>query len=100
MLFRSRAAEVQSRSFGKLGRFAGPFTGGLFWRFDFADRIDVMALYAKARRRNILLSPGTFFRTEAGRGDGDGWMRVNVSRCEADVLPRVLEALRTAALAS
>jgi DNA-binding transcriptional MocR family regulator len=54
-----------------------------------------MALYKAAKQRNVLLSPGWFFRSESddGRAD-DRWMRVNVSRCETTVLTRVLTLLR------
>lgn len=94
---RARIAKVQSRPFGKLGRFVAPFTGGLFWRFEFAAGVDPMALYQVAKEANILISPGAFFRFEGGPASADAWMRVNVSRCEGDVLTRVLRTLGGAA---
>jgi DNA-binding transcriptional MocR family regulator len=95
---RARIAKVQSEPFARLGRFAGPYTGGLFWRFEFADRVDPMALYHAGRRENVLVSPGCFFRNEAPTGDrGDAWMRVNISRCEGTLLTRALKKLEAAA---
>lgn len=92
---RARIAEAQSLAFTSLGRFAGAYPGGLFWRFQFRPGIDSMRLYVAARRRNILISPGAFFRfDDAGdREARDAWMRVNVSRCEGTTLERVLCAL-------
>lgn len=92
---RARIARHQSEPFAALGGFTTPYTGGLFWRFELAPSLDAMALYRAARERNVLLSPGWFFRSE--RDDGlarDNWMRVNVSRCEGSVLTRVLQTLR------
>jgi DNA-binding transcriptional MocR family regulator len=95
---RARIAKVQSEPFARLGRFAGPYTGGLFWRFEFADRVDPMALYHAGRRENLLVSPGCFFRNEASaEGRGDAWMRVNISRCEGTLLTRALRILAAAA---
>jgi DNA-binding transcriptional MocR family regulator len=92
---RARIARHQSEPFADLGRFASPYTGGLFWRFDFAPGLDAMALYKAAKERNVLLSPGWFFRSESDEGrTDDRWMRVNVSRCETTVLTRVLTLLR------
>jgi GntR family transcriptional regulator of abcA and norABC len=93
---RARIARHQSEAFASLGRFASPFTGGLFWRFEFAPTIDAMALYRAARERNVLVSPGCFFRTddEPGGAERDAWMRVNVSRCEGNTLTKVLGILR------
>jgi DNA-binding transcriptional MocR family regulator len=92
---RARIADAQSAPFASLGKFAGQYPGGLFWRFEFRQGIDAMRLYVAARRRNMLISPGSFFRFEAS-GDAtarDAWMRVNVSRCEGTTLERVLSAL-------
>lgn len=97
---RARIAKLQSQPFSKLGRFVSSFSGGLFWRFELAEGIDMMRLYRKAREANVLLSPGSFFRSEGGAGAGDAWMRVNVSRCEGDVLSKVLRLLGAAAFAS
>ncbi|HEU4407330.1 MAG TPA: PLP-dependent aminotransferase family protein [Polyangiaceae bacterium] len=95
---RARIARVQSEPFAKLGRFAGPYTGGLFWRFEFEGRVDPMALYHAGRRENLLVSPGCFFRNEAAEGDRrDAWMRVNISRCEGALLTRALKILEAAA---
>jgi DNA-binding transcriptional MocR family regulator len=96
---RARIARHQSEAFAGLGRFAQLFTGGLFWRFDFAPKLDAMALYRAARERNMLISPGCFFRTDGEPDDGvrDAWMRVNVSLCEGTTLTRVLGILRAAA---
>lgn len=92
---RARIARHQSEPFSDIGRFAPPYTGGLFWRFDFAPGLDAMTLYKAAKERNVLLSPGWFFRSESDEGRADDrWMRVNVSRCEATVLTRVLTILR------
>jgi DNA-binding transcriptional MocR family regulator len=40
---RARIAGHQSEPFAGLGRFASLYTGGLFWRFDFAPKIDPAA---------------------------------------------------------
>ncbi len=90
---RARIAKMQSQPFAKLGRFAGTFTGGLFWRFELAEGIDVMRLYHAAREANILLSPGNFFHCEPDPAAGSSWMRINVSRCEGDALSKVLRLL-------
>jgi DNA-binding transcriptional MocR family regulator len=100
---RARIARLQSQPFAKLGRFVASFSGGLFWRFEFSAGIDAMHLYRVARKENILLSPGCFFRCEPGpdvADVNDSWMRVNVSRCEGDALAKVLRLLGTAAFAS
>ncbi len=97
---RARIAKLQSQPFSRLGRFVASFTGGLFWRFEIAEGVDVMHLYRRARDANILLSPGCFFRSEPGTDAADSWMRVNVSRCEGDTLGRVLRLLGAAAFAS
>lgn len=92
---RARIAEAQAASFAHLGRFTGEYSGGLFWQFRFRSGVDVMRLYVAARRRNMLISPGAFFRFEESN-DGetrDAWMRVNVSRCEGATLATVLGAL-------
>ena len=90
---RARIAKLQSQPFARLGRFAGSFTGGLFWRFELAEGIDVMPLYRAAREANVLLSPGCYFHCDADPVAGRSWMRVNVSRCEGDTLSRVLRLL-------
>ncbi len=99
---RARIAKLQSQPFAKLGRFVSDFTGGLFWRFELAPGIDMMRLYHHAREANVLLSPGSFFfhSNEACSPASDSWMRVNVSRCEGDVLAKVLRLLGSAAFAS
>jgi DNA-binding transcriptional MocR family regulator len=96
---RARIALVQSQPFAHLGRFVASFSGGIFWRFEFAEGIDPMALYQAAKRENLLISPGAFFRIEAAPETPreDAWMRVNVSRCEGDVLARALRVLSAAA---
>lgn len=95
---RARVAKLQSESFAQLGRFAGSYTGGLFWRFELADRIDAMALYHAGRKENLLVSPGCFFRSGAPAADrSDAWMRVNISRCEGTLLTKALKILQTAA---
>ena len=92
---RARIAAHQGAGFAELGRFSGPYTGGLFWRFELAPGLDAMALYRGARERNVLISPGWFFRSEAEESAAaDAWMRVNVSCCEGTTLTRVLETLR------
>jgi DNA-binding transcriptional MocR family regulator len=92
---RARIAKHQSESFADVGRFAAPYNGGLFWRFDLAPGIDVMALYRAAREKNVLVSPGCYFRSEGeSRACEDAWMRVNVSRCEGNVLTKALRTLR------
>jgi DNA-binding transcriptional MocR family regulator len=92
---RSRIAAHQAAPFDRLGRFHGPYTGGLFWRFEFADGVDAMRLYRAAREENVLVSPGWFFRSDAVDGArADAWMRVNVSCCEGGTLTQVLELLR------
>ncbi|APR80074.1 Transcriptional regulator, GntR family domain / Aspartate aminotransferase [Minicystis rosea] len=92
---RARIAKHQSEAFASLGRFATPYTGGLFWRFELAKGIDSMALYKAAREKNVLVSPGFFFRSDSAEiGAEDAWMRVNVSRCEGNVLTRALQTLR------
>lgn len=93
---RARIARLQSQPFSRLGRFVASFTGGLFWRFEFAAGVDAMRMYHAAREANVLLSPGCFFRCEPGTDDGDSWMRVNVSRCEGDALEKVLRLLGAA----
>ena len=91
---RARIARVQSARFKQLGKFASPYAGGLFWRFEFRRDIRPMQLYVAARRRNVLISPGSFFRVNPIEGDAsDAWMRVNVSRCEGVALERVLSVL-------
>lgn len=62
----------------------------------------MMRLYHHAREANVLLSPGSFFfhSNEACSPASDSWMRVNVSRCEGDVLAKVLRLLGSAAFAS
>ena len=95
---RARIAAHQAAAFPELGRFAGPYTGGLFWRFELAPGLDAMALYRAARAANVLVSPGWFFRSDAEPGAAaDAWMRVNVSCCEGTTLTRALEVLRAAA---
>jgi DNA-binding transcriptional MocR family regulator len=92
---RARIAESNAGAFESLGRFAGAYPGGLFWRFDFRPGIDVMKLYVAARKRDVLISPGVFFRFEdaADHASRDAWMRVNVSRCEGSTLSGVLATL-------
>lgn len=100
---RARVARLQAQPFSKLGRFVAGFSGGLFWQFELAAGIDPMRLYRAAREENVLLSPGCYFHGEAGPESGspaDAWMRINVSRCEGDVLTRVLRLLEKAAFAS
>src|SRR5262249_33820650 len=52
---RSRIAAHQGAPFERLGRFHGPYTGGLFLRFEFAEGVDAMHLYREARERNVLV---------------------------------------------
>ncbi len=93
---RARIARHQSEAFASVGRFAGPYTGGLFWRFELADGLDAMALYKVAREKNVLLSPGCFFRSEGDdAGRDDAWLRINVSRCEGSVLTKAFQVLGT-----
>ncbi len=93
---RARIARHQSEAFAGLGRFASPYTGGLFWRFELAPGLDAMALYKAAREKNLLLSPGCFFRSEGDEaGRNDAWMRINVSRCEGSVLTKAFQVLGT-----
>jgi DNA-binding transcriptional MocR family regulator len=95
---RARIARHQSEAFSALGRFATPYTGGLFWRFELAPSIDPMALYHAARAENVLISPGCYFRSDGDdAGPDDAWMRINVSRCEGTVLTQVLQLLQTIA---
>jgi len=92
---RARIAKMQSEPFGGLGRFAGTFTGGLFWRFEFAQGIEPMVLYRTARQENMLISPGCYFRpAEDATGAVDGWMRVNITRCEGSTLTQALKRLK------
>ena len=51
-------------------------------------------LYRAARARNLLVSPGCYFRPveDDSRAD-DRWMRVNVSRCEGTTLTQALKLL-------
>jgi DNA-binding transcriptional MocR family regulator len=95
---RARIAAHQSEPFAGLGRFTAHYTGGLFWRFDFAKGLDAMALYRAAREHNVLVSPGVFFRSDDEPDDGerDAWMRINVSLCEGTTLTRALAILRAA----
>jgi DNA-binding transcriptional MocR family regulator len=91
---RARIAKHQSEGFAKIGHFAGPYTGGLFWRFELAEGVDAMALYRAGREKNVLISPGSFFHSGDDPGqDGDRWMRVNVSRCEGMTLSKALALL-------
>jgi DNA-binding transcriptional MocR family regulator len=94
---RARVCSVESAAFKPLGRLEGEYVGGLFWRFRFRSGVSAMKLYVAARKRNVLISPGAFFRVHAsisGEGDEhDAWMRVNVSRCEGGALGTVLRAL-------
>ena len=96
---RARIAKHQAEAFADLGRFASAYTGGLFWRFELSSGLDAMALYTAAREKNVLISPGCFFRSEPDGGAStareDAWMRVNVSRCEGSVLTQVLQLLRS-----
>jgi DNA-binding transcriptional MocR family regulator len=92
---RARIARLESERFADLGRFEGPFTGGLFWRFHFRAGVDAMELYAAARAKNVLVSPGRFFRPENDvNGGHDAWMRVNVSRCDGALFTKALDRLR------
>ena len=52
-------------------------------------------LYIAARDQNVLISPGVFFRFEdtTDHETRDGWMRVNISRCEGAALSSVLTTL-------
>jgi len=54
-----------------------------------------MKLYVAVRKRNVLISPGAFFRVHGEEEEDarDPWMRVNVSRCEGSALTTVLRAL-------
>ena len=95
---RARIARHQGEPFSAVGRFASPYTGGLFWRFELGPGLDAMALYKAAKVENVLISPGFFFRSETEEsGPADAWMRVNVSRCEGTVLTQVLHLLRSLA---
>jgi DNA-binding transcriptional MocR family regulator len=91
---RARIARAQAEPFESLGRFAWPYAGGLFWRFEFAAGLDAMDLYRRARERNLLVSPGCYFRPveDQARLD-DRWMRINVSRCEGATLSHALRVL-------
>jgi DNA-binding transcriptional MocR family regulator len=91
---RARAALHQASPFASLGGFVARHEGGLFWRFEFRPDIDTMRLYAAARERHVLLSPGSFFVSAALAAEHQSWMRVNVSRCEGTTLSRVLGLLR------
>jgi DNA-binding transcriptional MocR family regulator len=91
---RARIARHQAEGFARLGRFAAPYAGGLFQRFDFAPGVDPLALYKAAREQGLLISPGCYFRVDDEGGGDDAWMRVNVSRCDGDVLGKALGALR------
>jgi DNA-binding transcriptional MocR family regulator len=92
---RARIAKHQGEAFSEIGSFQGSFTGGLFWRFELSRGIDVMALYKAVRDKNVLVSPGCYFRSDGEPpGPSDAWMRVNVSRCEGDTLSRALRILR------
>lgn len=92
---RARIAKHQSEAFAEMGSFSAPYTGGLFWRFDLAPGLDAMALYRAARQKNVLVSPGCYFRSDGeGGGAKDAWMRVNVSRCEGNVLIKALKMMR------
>jgi GntR family transcriptional regulator of abcA and norABC len=92
---RARIAEAQSAPFAHLGAFAGTYRGGLFWQFRFRSGVDAMRLYVAARRRNLLISPGAFFRFDESNDamTRDAWMRVNVSRCEGSTMATALAAL-------
>lgn len=92
---RARIARHQAEAFAGLGRFSTPYTGGLFWRFDFAPGVDALALYKAAREQNLLVSPGCFFRSDGEGAADDAWMRVNVSRCQGSVLTKALSLLRS-----
>jgi DNA-binding transcriptional MocR family regulator len=92
---RARTCAAQSSAFKSLGKLEGEYAGGLFWRFRFRAGVSVMKLYVAVRKRNVLISPGAFFRVH-GQEDEDArdpWMRVNVSRCEGAALTTVLRAL-------
>lgn len=92
---RARIAKHQSEGFSEIGSFPGSFTGGLFWRFELASGLDAMALYKAARDKNVLVSPGFFFRSDGEPpGPRDAWMRVNISRCEGNTLSKALRTLR------
>jgi DNA-binding transcriptional MocR family regulator len=94
---RARVCASDSASFKPLGRLEGEYVGGLFWRFRFRAGVSAMKLYVAARKRNVLISPGAFFRVRASAAaeadEHDAWMRVNVSRCEGGALGTVLRAL-------
>ena len=91
---RARIARLQAEPFERLGRFASPYAGGLFWRFEFAAGHDAMDLYRRAREKNLLVSPGCYFRpVEDTNAMDDRWMRVNVSRCEGTTLSHALRLL-------
>jgi DNA-binding transcriptional MocR family regulator len=96
---RARIARHQAEAFADLGRLSGPFTGGLFWRFELGPSKDAMSLYRAARAKNVLVSPGCFFRSDGGgeaEESRDAWIRINVSRCEGSTLTTVLRLLREA----
>ncbi len=59
---RARIARSQAEPFERLGRFTTPYAGGLFWLFEFARGHDAMDLYRRARDKNLLVSPGCYFR--------------------------------------
>jgi DNA-binding transcriptional MocR family regulator len=91
---RARIARSQAEPFQALGRFASPYAGGLFQRFDFAPDKDAMDLYRRARQKNLLVSPGCYFRPIEDKTSGDDrWMRINVSRCEGSTLSHALKLL-------
>jgi DNA-binding transcriptional MocR family regulator len=92
---RARTCSAQCGAFKSLGKLEGEYAGGLFWRFRFRAGVNAMKLYVAARNRNVLISPGAFFRVHAEQDEDarDPWMRVNVSRCEGVALGTVLRAL-------
>jgi DNA-binding transcriptional MocR family regulator len=98
---RARIARAQAEPFERLGRFTTPYAGGLFWLFEFGHGLDAMDLYRRARQRNLLVSPGCYFRpVEDTSAVDDRWMRVNVSRCEGTTLSHALKVLSELAQSS
>ncbi len=92
---RARLAEVQAEAFRGLGAFEGPFRGGFFRRFRFAEGIDPLRLYERAREVGTLISPGAFFHLEGDpAAEGARWMRVSIAGCDRTVLSDALTVLR------
>jgi|GEM_PF-4119255 len=91
-----RMALSQAQGFEDLGVFEDqPFRGGLFARFLFRSRLNVVEVYERAKAMGIVISPGELFYVPGSNELSEpSWMRVNISETREQSLARVLEFMR------